>query len=172
MSQKLRGSNIYLDDLGRNVYYDKLTKEAYLIQDKDFKSFSFYSNRYVLVVGSIIVFSVFLESFVVCTSIALCLVIVLEIIFRKKYLPTLIKLDNFKANNKLSYVDQEVDGNSSSKTKLKVFLFILLAILLGANAYIEEFKGFELIITGIIIIFALVLAAMNIKALSKKKNGM
>ena len=170
MTQKLRGNNIYVDDLGRNVYFDKLSKEAYLIQDKDIKSFSFYSNRFILVVGSIIVFSAFLESIVVCISIATFLLIVLEIIFRKKYLPSLIKLDNFKTIKKMSYVDQEVQTNSRNKTLTKVGLFILLTVLLGLNAYEKEFSGVELIVNYAFMIFAVFLAGLNVKALFVKKN--
>ena len=94
----------------------------------------------------------------------------LEFFFRKRFLPTLIKLDNFKPDRKLSYGDQESMNNDIKKTILKVGMFLLLGVLLGVNAYMEDYQGLELGLTGLFILYAIFMSVINLKVILKNRK--
>ena len=170
MKKKLRGINIYLDELDRNVYVDPIGKEAYLIQESNFQMYNFYSNRFILVIGAVVLFASFFGSFYLSVAITVLLFGLLEFFFRRRFLPTLIKLDNFKPDRKLSYEDQETMNNDKKKTILKVIMFILLGVLLGINAYMEGYQGFELGLSVVFVLYAAFMSFINLKVLIKNRK--
>lgn len=164
------GRNIYVDERGRDVYYDRFTKNGYLIQEKNLKSYFMYQNRFILVIIGIILGYNFLASLETCIIIGVIVAIIIEIMFRRKYLPSLITIQGFKPEKKLPVYKQIADGEARGKVILKTFLYLAMSILLVLNAYIEKLEFPMFALSVVVAIISLYACAVNAIALTKMKK--
>lgn len=163
------GIHIYLDEKGRDVYYDIFTKNGYVIQEKNRASYAKFENRYLLCIILTILLCGITNKYLLSIIIGLAVAIVYEIAFRASFLPTLVMLRNFVPKEKYSIVDQIAKSNQKQKTIIKVILYIALAILIVINAYRQQLSMPLMILSYLVSIFGIASAIINIIALSKMK---
>lgn len=159
---KVTGFNIYKDKKNRDVYYDWLTKEAYMITKYEIKKLNFYQKRFII---PVIIFSlvytidVFKLKFGIMGAGAAALLsfICMEYLFRFRFLKSMIVVPNFVPDKKEGYVYQLANSAPLSNLIVKGLLYITLGVLLVVFGYQEGFQTIEwfaCIIITIVVVFA------------------
>lgn len=163
------GIHIYVDDKGRDVYYDVFTKRGYVIQEKNRASYAKFENRYLLCIILTILLVSITNNYVLSIIIGVAVAIVYEVAFRGTFLSTLVAINNFKPKEKYSIIDQIANSNQKSKTIIKAILYIALAILIVINAYRQALSTPLMILSYLVSVFGIASAIVNIIALTKMK---
>ncbi len=171
----VNGISIYQDKHGRDVYYDRLTKDGYLILESNAPRFSFYQKRFLF---PLIVFALLLNfdfgsmhvGWVEAGAVALITLLGLEYFFRFKYLKTLTVIPNFKPEKKESFLKKVNRQNEPKILLLKGFLYILFGVLLLIYAYQLNSTGFDLIIMAVISGVVIIVGLTYLYALIVRKK--
>lgn len=165
----VRGMNVYLDDKGRDVYYDRLfTKCGYLIQEKDKGTYAMYANRFIIPIIAAVLAMNFILTEKQSIIMGIGLYFILEALFRFKFLPSLTKLKKFKPTKKLRLVEQ-IQTLGRNKLLLLSILLVVLAVLILINAYTEGYSGLVLVLNYIFAIGAVFYAVTYIRAFMQIK---
>lgn len=138
----LRGLSIFQDERGRNIYFDRISKMGYVIQDKDVKMYTVYSNRYIIPITAAILLGYFVIKPIWAALFAVVLMIVMEVMFRKKFLPSLTRMEKFKPQKRASVLQRIIDTNDKKKVFIQIMLYFSLAVLLIWNAKDMGMQGF------------------------------
>lgn len=165
----ISGRNIYLDRYGQTVYYDPLTKKGYLIDKKVEGKFYIYKNRYVLILIAIMLFSEYFPGWVqaVMTGVGICLVV--EILFRFRFLPSLRQTTKFDRKNRQTMLKSIIDSKEPRKAILRVVLYLAFAVLIIVNAWMMEADIAVIVVSALLSMFACYCVIVNIIALVKMK---
>lgn len=173
---KVTGFNIYKDKLNRDVYYDALTKEGYVIRPKDVGKLNFYKKRFII---PIIIFSLTYSFEIMGFSFgvlgaavaALLSYVLVEIVFRFKFLRSMITLPHFVPNKKEDYFHQLAASSPLSSLIIKGILYIVLGSLLIAFGMQEGFGTFEWIACVAITIVLIIVGLFQLYAAYLKHSS-
>lgn len=166
----ISGRNIYQDEKGRNILYNKNTGVGYLIQDKDEKSFNTYKNRFLFVIIGVILAMNFLAEPIVCIGAGIILAAFLEFRYRKKFLPSLVQITNFKPYKNVTFIDQIVNSGQTNKVLLSAVLYVVFAILLVLNGIEMKLNNVMMIMNLALACAAVGFAGLHIVAFSKMRK--
>ncbi|MEG0077873.1 hypothetical protein [Anaerorhabdus sp.] len=164
------GRNIYQDEKGRNILYNKNTGVGYLIQAKDEKSYNLYKNRYLYVIIAVILAVNFLASLEICVVIGILFALFLEYRYRTKFIPSLVQITNFKPYENLTFIDQMVKNGNANKILLSGILYIAFAILLVLNGIQMELSNLLMIANIALACGALVFSGIHFVAYARMKK--
>lgn len=179
MAQKnqpsVSGFSVYQDKHGRDVYYDFITKNGYLILESNAGQFSLYQKRFII---PLIVFALLLNyrigSFyfdIYIAALAAIIVLVgLEFLFRFRFLRSLTVIPNFRPERKTSYLEQINKTNEKNVLLIKALLYLLFGVLLAVYAFMKEITELELIIMLIISVVICIYGIIYLVALAKRKK--
>ena len=163
------GRNIYLDDKGRDIYYDRISKNGYIITEADMRKFYYYQNRYVLILIAIVLGYNFIASLQTCILIGVVAGVIAEWTFRKKFLPSLTMLVGFKPEKRIPPYQQIAQNDPKNKIILKAVLYMLLAVLLVLNAWIEQLSSALFVLSCLVALVSVYAAVMNLLAIKEVK---
>lgn len=161
--KKLSGIHIYVDDHGRTVYYDVLTKIGYLIDDYE-QAYRPFSMRFFIGLCAGVVVNMFELPVPICAVIGVGVYIFMEIKFRLflKKVPALL---DFKPSKRVGFIESAAN-DTSSRVILKLVLYLALAVLFVLNAYLEHYTGLILAVSWLLGFFGLFFAGINVMALN------
>lgn len=133
MNSKLDGLFIYIDKKNRYIYKDFFSKSAYVIDKNSISVFKRYQNRYLIALALVALGYNFIFDVKTWVIIALGVLVILETLFRVKFLKSLEKVDTqkLKLSNKL-------DKISVGRTRILSVLYLALGVLLIVNAIMEK----------------------------------
>ena len=157
----VKGMNIYYDDKNRSIYYDRFTKQGYLIQDKNSREYYMYQNRYMFVAIAVILASGFISDFWICLSAGICALVVFEYMFRMKFLKSLSVVGGFVPNRKSGLVQAATTPEEKNKLLLKAGLYLALSILLVVNAMTNNYEMWVIVMSYGLSVGAFCLAILN-----------
>lgn len=145
---KVTGFNIYKDKLNRDIYYDFITKEGYVITQKNLSKFNFYKKRFIIpVILFALTYTLNIAGFEFgitgAGALALISLVVTEFVFRFKFLRSTITVPNFVPNKKENYFHQLANSSPLVSLILKGVLYIILGGLLVVFGYQEGFETLE-----------------------------
>ena len=179
MAQKnqpsISGFSIYQDKHGRDVYYDFITRNGYLILESNASQFNLYQKRLII---PLIVFALLLNyrigSFYIniylAALAALIVLVGLEFLFRFRFLRSLTVIPNFRPERKMSYFEQVNERNEKNVLLMKALLYLLFGVLLGVYAFMKEMSTVELAILLIVSLVICIYGITYLVALKKKKK--
>lgn len=166
-NKKLSGINIFQDKHGRSVYYDRIFKKGYLIQDKNIQQYYFYQNRYLFVAIIAILSATYISNYWLIILFSILAIIILEVMFRISYLHHLTVLSNFKPIKKQSNIS--INKETKNKYLMKVIAFTLLSILLILNVMTTSYDNLMIGFSYLVSACSIVMAVMNFKEFRKCK---
>ncbi|MCL2321635.1 MAG: hypothetical protein FWC47_05945 [Oscillospiraceae bacterium] len=163
----VKGWNIYVDERGRTVYFDILTKIGYVIDENNQRLFYFFHNRYIIIIFGIILFGDYLLDLKYTIAIGFILIIALELIFRFWYLNKLKMLDNFTPRKKASVLNGLIEDNNPKKTLVMAVLYAAFSVLVVVNA-VTQHMGIPLIVlSSLLSLFTAYYSIIHVIALIK-----
>lgn len=170
-NQKAIGFNMYNDDKGRTIYYDKFSKKAYLIEKKEESKFLFYSSRLPtgFAVGYIAYYLTDTWSIAIFAGIAAYLVLLF--FFRFMFLKDLIEIKNFVPGKKQPLIERLSDRFEVSRIIVIIILALALSIGSAVNAYVSKYQGLTLYMNYALAIGAFIFGCFYIAVLIHKKRN-
>lgn len=166
----ISGYNVYQDNNGRNVIYNKRNHTGYLIQQKDEQKFLFYKNRALYVFIGVILAINFSINPLICFGIGVLTLAFLEYQYRFKFLSTLSQLSNFKPYKKTSFVENISKNYTSGRIITFTLLYGVLGVLIILNAFEMKLQSLSLFLNLLLAAGAFVLSACHILGFIKQKK--
>ena len=166
----LGGLSIYHDEKNRTIYYNRISKRAYVIKPNDFGTFQTYNMRFFAALAATIVLFSFSDTFLANPLIAIGIGVLVFVVLQVKFnsfLKRCTVIANFDPKN--SYGSIQIAATSETRhLALKALLFLVLAVLIIYNAYERHYGTLTLIITWLLAVYAgfqivLLLMALNYK---------
>ena len=159
--QHLQGLNIYQDEKGRDIYYDRfITKKAYLVPPHQAHRFNLFQFRYTLPIIIFILLSTWIGS-ILALLIAAAVFIFLEVLFRVRFLPQLSIAKRFKPTPKEPFLKRLERNDPKNKLFLKAGLFAAFAILLVLNVHYSNIDdSFSILAQYILSVGSLIMSGL------------
>lgn len=169
---EIKGMNIYKDNKGRTIYYDRLFKKAYYIAPLDYKSFSLYQQRFFLGLAVAIVIMSFMHGKQIAMIwIGIALGLLIYGVMEYKFRSFLKKCSTVKFDvNNLSATKTSNVSETPSRLVLKAILLTALGVLLVINAYAQGYDSFIIAMCYVVAAFCLVGALFQVKSLMDQKK--
>lgn len=156
----IAGFNVYKDDKGRNVLYQKSTGTGYILQSKDRSAFTLYHNRLAMAVAVFMLLTAITNNWQMSLLVGIVLYALLEFRYRKSFLPSLSRIDNFKPAEKHTMVKALVEMNNKPRTLLLAVLYLLFGILLVIYMY-QQNRDMMIIIGSYVVLAGCVYMSVN-----------
>ena len=166
---RLSGRNIYTDKKGRIIYYDMITKKGYLVGKQNENSAVFFKNRFAIILFAAILLGGTLLSGVQAVIAWAVMMALAEFTFRMSFLKKLEPVKDVDFEKRVSALRYIVENKNKSKVVALAILYLLLAVLVVANAYVEKYSLGLCVFSGCISLVGLYFAALHIMALTKMK---
>ena len=164
------GFNIYHDDKNRTIYYNRLSKRAYIIKPNDFNTFRTYSMRIFLALAVIVVLFSFSDTFLANPLFAIgvgeLVFVVLQVKFNG-FLNRCTSIANFDTKHAYGYI-QLLAIEETRRIWMKILLFTALAVLVVYNSYQQQYELLSMIITWLLALYAFVQVIFQFVALNYK----
>lgn len=164
---RLSGRNIYTDKKGRTIYYDFITKQGYLVDKSKENSAQFFKNRFVIILFAAILFG---ATFLTWTQAAIAWAVMMalaEVIFRRSFLKKMEKVTDVDFEKRVSALQYTMENKEKGRIGVLAFLYLLLAVLVVLNAYMEKYDLGLLILSGCIALVGIYFGVLHIVALIK-----
>lgn len=163
------GMNVYHTDRYKNVYYDVLTKKAYVIFNSEVSKFNLYNTKVIaaLLIGFACNYYLKMDA-ILSIIIGVAVYVICYIIFRLKMLPQLSEIEGFVKPEGTSYVDGIVERSGVVKISVMCLLLIVFITLTLINIKIQKFEGANLYLNYALALVGYILLVLNTMALIKK----
>ncbi len=142
MSTNVDGLFVYRDKRNRVIYKDMFSKDGYIIDQNMLSAFKKYQNRYLAAIAIVALGYNFVFTIEIWTAIAGVVLVVLEYLFRSKFLKSCKKVENFDTSKA-----KNIDKLSRGRTIILAILYLALSVLLIANAVIEKLPTLALVLS-------------------------
>lgn len=166
---RLSGRNVYMDKKKRTIYYDILTRQGYLLHKEHENRMQFFKNRFVIILFAAILCA---GTFLTWTQAALAGVItavLVELYFRLSYLKKLEVVTDVDFERRISPIDYIVQNKTRGKAQALCVLYLLFAVLVVLNAYMEQYNLGLMIASGVLSLGGLYYGILHAIAISKMK---
>ena len=164
---RLSGRNIYTDKKGRVIFYDMITKKGYLVDKKHENSALFFKNRFVVLLFAAILFG---ATFLTWLQAAVAWAVMMaEFAFRRGFLKKLEVVNDVDFERRVSALQYIVENKAKGKVIVLIVLYLLLAVLVILNAYVEKYSVGLCVLSGGIALVGVYFAILHIVALTKMK---
>lgn len=164
---RLSGRNIYTDKKGRVIYYDFITKQGYLVEKKQENSAQFFKNRFVILLFAAILFGATFLTWIQAVIAWAVMMALAEVMFRCSFLKKMEKVTDVKFERRISALQYTMESKSKGKIGILAFLYLLLAVLVVLNAYVEKYSLKLVILSGFVALVGVYFSILHVVALIK-----
>ena len=166
---RLSGRNVYTDKRKRTIYYDRLTKQGYLIHKQNENRMLFFQNRFVIILFAAILCAGTFLSWTQAVLAGVITAVLVEVYFRMSYLKKLEVAEDVDFERRVSSLQYIIDNKSRSKVVALAVLYLLFAVLIVLNAYMEQYSMGLNVLSGLLAVVGLYCSILHMVALSKMK---
>ena len=167
---RLSGRNIYTDKRGRTIYYDLVTRRGYLIDKANENSAVFYKNRFVVILFAAILFGATFLSWLQALIAWAIMMALAEFAFRRVFLKKLDPVTDVDFERRVSALQYIIENKERGRVIVLAFLYLLFAVLIILNAYVEKYSVGLLIFSGCLALVGFYFGILHIIALTKMKK--
>jgi hypothetical protein len=132
---RIAGRNIYVDRKNRHILYDKRTETGYIIREKDQGKFSLFHNRISISLAAGLLVGILLEDWKFPLALGLGLFLLLEVLYRRRWLPSLPRIEHYKPDQPFRLQTALVQEGQKGRCLLLFFLYLAMGILFVINEY-------------------------------------
>ncbi|MBQ0036989.1 MAG: hypothetical protein KBT35_08760 [Firmicutes bacterium] len=166
------GFNLYADEGGRTIYYDRINKKGYLISKKEESKYFFFSSRPVTAFALGYLAYYLSHNWIITIFVAVVAYLVMLFFFRKMFLADLPELPKFVPGKKEPLYARFAHTFSSTRIIVIIVLAFLLSIGTCINAYISNYDQITKILNYALAVGAFIFGCFYIYVLIyKKKNN-
>ena len=178
MSEKnkapLKGINIYIDKKGRTVYYDRLSKNGYIIPPNKFDNYTNYSIRFIVAILVGYLAALFLDSnYLAGFLVGVSAYIAYTFIFHKRFLSKLSIIPNFNPPYRENYINRNIKEMPMKRVYTIIAIALILLVLIAINAVAYGLEGWSSIVYLAIALVAVgFIAVHGYILIQKRKQGL
>lgn len=165
---RLSGRNIYTDKKGRVIYYDFITKKGYLVDKSKENSAQFFKNRFVIILFAAILFGGTFLSWIQAAIAWAVMMALSEVVYRRSFLQKMEKVTDVDFERRVSALRYTMENKEKGRIIVLAVLYLLLAVLVVLNAYLEKYSLGLQILSGGIALIGLYFSVLHIVALIRK----
>ena len=170
-NKNLKGSNIYrLKNSNQTIYYDNLTKTAFIISNKDALFFQTWQLRLPLCLMAMGLIILFTSDFKLAVIIGALLFVISSILFRFLFLNKLPVSTTFKKPESHGFIRDIAIKYSNNSLILIAVLFGSMAVSLIANQIIRPIAGAKEIFVYVLMILSIIVTIFLIYVINLKKK--
>ena len=169
-NREAEGPFIYKDSKGRSIYCGPFMKNGYVIPNSEVRAFTIYSARYVLAFSIGVLPYFFFNNVWFGVAAGVIVLVVLELMFRLKFLKGMRKIPNFERPKRDNYFERNVKNTSAGQILISMLLSFAFVIALIYNYYVMRFQGFEMIAYFVLIAGAFAYFILNLVLFIKKRS--
>ncbi len=169
-NREAEGPFIYKDSKGRSVYCGPFMKSGYVIPNSEVRAYTIYSARYVLAVSVGVIPYFLFDNPYLGIGIGLAVLIVLELMFRLKFLKNLRKIEHFERPKRDNFMERNVRNTSAGQLLISVLLSVAFVAALIYNFYVMKFQGFERIAYLVLVAGAIAYTLFNAYLFLRKQT--
>lgn len=159
--KELTGFNIY-QNKNQTIYWDILTKTAYIITRSDVSKFSTWQLRLPLILMiSMILILIGMPLYVGFGALALGY-IVTTYLFKFKYLPTLAISTKWQKPKSEGFIKDMAKKFRFSSLVFVTIMFAIFVLMFGLDLYIYRNVGNALVIYGILVVISLIATIISL----------
>lgn len=166
----IAGRNVYINEKGQHILYDKATSRGYIIPESQSGSFVLYHNRIALAIAVGMLLAAFMNTWQMPLVIAVIFYALLELRYRRNWLPSLAHKEHYRPEHPYSLQEALIKGKNQPRCILLMFLYLAFGILLVVNEYQME-AGTALIIGSWAVLAVCVYMAANYLIAVLKMNS-
>lgn len=166
---RLSGRNVYTDRRGRTIYYDRLSKQGYLIDKEHENRMLFFHNRFVILLFTAILCAGTFMTWVQAGLAWVITMVLVEVYFRVSFLKKLEVVHDIDFTKKVSALQFIVDHKSRGKIMTLAVLYLAFSVLIVLNAYLEQYSLGINILSGALAVVGLYCCGLHLVALSRIK---
>lgn len=166
-AEDLSGLYIYHDHR-KTVYQDFLTKDGYIITNRDVETYSRYSLRLPLAIMASCVVMIFATNLLIAIGVFVLIEVGMYILMRVKFLPKLPVIENYKHPKRESLIESQAKAVSKRKCIVFISLSAVLVLLSGFQVFTAtttQMFAFNIILAvaalALVIFYTLVLIKMH-----------
>ncbi len=142
-SDDLTRYGIYKNKLRQQIYYDKRSKQAYLVSDADIKKIQAFSNRYFLAFSmGVLAFGILKLNIYISGLLVVVLAIALEYYFRKVLIARLSPTKNMEGVEIKSMKEAHMEM-PKNVLLLRVFGYYICGVALIVITYFSDFEFWQ-----------------------------
>lgn len=168
---RLSGRNIYTDKKGRTIYYDMVTRKGYLVDKTNENSAVFYKNRIVVILFAAILFWATFLSWLQAVIAWAIMMALAEFAFRRVFLKKLDPVTDVDFERRVSALQYIMENKEKGRIIVLAFLYLLFAVLIVLNAYMEKYSLGLQIFSGCLALVGIYFGALHIIALVKMSRN-
>lgn len=166
------GFNLYYDDNGRTVYYDRINKKAYQISKKEESKYFFFSSRPITAFALGYLAYYLTKSWAITIFVGVVTYLLMLLFFRKMFLADLPVAPKFIPGKKEPLYVRFANVFSVNRIIVIIVLALLLSVGTFINAYLSDYSETIKILNYVLAFGALVFALFYMYVLKyKKKNN-
>ena len=98
----IAGRNVYINEKGQHILYDKATSRGYIIPESQSGSFVLYHNRIALAIAVGMLLAAFMNTWQMPLVIAVIFYALLELRYRRNWLPSLAHKEHYRPEHPYS----------------------------------------------------------------------
>ena len=165
----MHNKNIYYIK-GRTIYYIPSKKTGYFVPKSMETKLSLMTNRYFFSSAFLVLLINIMPNAVVAVLVSLAICLGLELYYRLKFLPNLVREKHFVPDEKKGYIQSLSENMSKGRLMLRGIALIAFGILLVVNAYLSKFSAMILTLNVLICIGYFVMAVIFFVAALRGKK--
>lgn len=166
------GFNLYTDEGGRTIYYDRINKKGYQISKKEESKYFFFSSRPVTAFALGYLAYYLSNNWIITIFVAVATYLVMLFFFRKMFLPDLVELPKFVPGKKEPLYVRFAHTFDNRRIIVIIVLAFLLSIGTLVNAYLSDYDQIAKILNYVLAAGAFIFGCFYIYVLNyKKKNN-
>lgn len=166
------GLNVYQDDKGRYVYYNRLSKKAYQILRSDYKKFNVLSTRFLTSIAVGYLAYALSNNLIIGAVAAVLIYVSMFIAFNKAFIKGDTYVDNFKPDRSESFVSRMSKNTTKGKCIILIVLLIAIAVLSVINVKTQNYEPMIVGLNYTLVVGAIIVAGLYVAVLiNKTKNN-
>ncbi len=166
---RLSGRNVYTDKQKRVIYYDRLTRQGYLLHKEHENRMQFFKNRFTIILFAAILCAGTFLTWTQATLAGVITIVLVELYFRLSYLKKLEVITNVDFEHSISPLDYILKNKGRNRVGALCVLYFLFAVLIVLNAYLEQYNLGLMILSAGLSLVGLYFGALHAIAFFRMK---
>ena len=162
---------IYKNKKRQTIYYDKLSKNAYLIQEGDIKKIQAINSRYFLAFSlGVLIYGFLNVDIFISIGLGVCALVGLEFYYRKIFLKSLPPAKNLEGVV-IKTAKQSREESPKNVLLMRVILYWLCGIGISVITYFQNYPWWQKVGIWAFALYAIYNGIMNLNAYHAKDKG-
>lgn len=164
-------NDMFIYQSGKNyVYCGPFSNKAYILTNENAREYAVFSARYFIAISVLILLALTTTKVVLSIVVGVATFVVLEVLFRTKFLANLPVVENFVKPEKANIIEGLAGKYSKNRLIAVVVMCLALVVLIPIYAKLQNYQGAMLYLNYVVTAGVGIFTLLVIIALIKKNK--